>query len=59
MKEKTEVIIEQLEGDYDYYLEKVEDINFRVNWSIIEQRLHDLRIEISTYKKVLEMLENE
>ena len=59
MKEEIEVIIERLEVDYDYYLEKLEDINFRANWSIIEQRLHDLKIEINTYKKVLEMLENE
>lgn len=58
MKDKIEVIIEHLEGDYDYYLEKSEDINFRANWSIIEQRLHDLKIEINTYKNVLEMLEN-
>lgn len=59
MKEKIEGIIEQLEVDYDFYLEKSEDINFRANWSIIEQRIHDLKIEINTYKKVLEMLENE
>lgn len=59
MKEKIEEIIERLEGDYDYYLEKSEDINYRANWSIIEQRLHDLKIEINTYKNVLEMLENE
>lgn len=58
MKEKIDEIIERLEGDYDYYLEKSEDINYRVNWSIIEQRLHDLKIEINTYKNVLEMLEN-
>ena len=59
MKEKIDEIIERLEGDYDYYLEKSEDINYRANWSIIEQRLHDLKIEINTYKNVLEMLENE
>ena len=30
------------------------------NWDSIEKkRLHDLKIEINTYKKVLEMLENE
>lgn len=59
MKEKIDEIIERLEGDYDYYLEKSEDINYRANWSIIEQILHDLKIEINTYKNVLEMLENE
>lgn len=59
MKEKIEEIIESLEGDYDYFLEKSEDINYRATWSIIEQRIHDLKIEINTYKKVLEMLENE
>lgn len=57
MKEKIEEIIGRLEGDYDYYLEKSEDINYRANWSILEQRLHDLKIEINTYKNVLEMLQ--
>ena len=59
MKEKIELIIEHLESDYDYYLEKSEDINFRPNWSIMEQRIHDLKIEINSYKNVLEMIENE
>lgn len=57
MKEKIEEIIGRLEGDYDYYLEKSEDIDYRANWSIIEQRLHDLKNEINTYKNVLEMLQ--
>ena len=48
MKGKIESLIERLEVDYDYYLEKSEDINFRANWSIIEQRIHDLKIEINT-----------
>ena len=59
MKKKIEEIIERLEGDYDYYLEKSEDIIYRANWTIYEQSLHDLKIEINTYKNVLEMLENE
>lgn len=59
MKEKIEAIIELLEEDYDYYLEKIEDTNYISTWSIIGERLHDLKIEINTYKKVLEMLLND
>ena len=59
MKEKIEKKIKELEELYDWYLQKSEDVNYINNWSIIEQRLHDLKIEINTYKKVLEMLEND
>ncbi len=59
MKEKIEKIIKELEELYDWNLQKSEDMNYINNWSIIEQRLHDLKIELNTYKKVLEMLENE
>ena len=59
MKEKIEKKISELEELYDWNLKKSEDMNYINTWSIIEQRLHDLKIEINTYKKVLEMLENE
>ena len=51
--------IKELEELYDWNLQKSEDMNYINTWSIIEQRLHDLKIEINTYKKVLEMVENE
>lgn len=57
MKEKIEKKINELEELYDWNLQKSEDIAYISNWGIIEQRLHDLKIEINTYKKVLEMLE--
>ena len=48
-----------LEELYDWNLKKSEDIMYINNWDSIEKRLHDLKIEINTFKKVLEMLENE
>ena len=58
MKEKIEKKIKELEELYDWNLQKSEDMHYINTWSILEQRIHDLRIEIYTYKKVLEMLEN-
>lgn len=59
MKEKIEKILKELEDQYDWNLQKSEDINYINNWKVVESRLHDLKIEINTYKKVLKMLENE
>lgn len=59
MKEKIEKKIEELEENYDYYLEKTEDKLYSSQLKIFEERLHDLRIEINTLKNVLEMIENE
>lgn len=59
MKEQILKEIKELEELYDYYLEKTEDPDFNYQLKYFEDRLHDLRIEINTYKKVLEMLENE
>ena len=59
MKEKIEKKIKELEEQYDWNLQKSEDMNYINNWKVIESRLHDLKIEINTYKKVLEMVENE
>ena len=59
MKEKIENKIKELEELYDWNLKKSEDIMYINNWDSIEKRLHDLKIEINSYKKVLEMVENE
>ena len=59
MKDKIEKKIKELEELYDWNLQKSEDMNYISNWNVIESRLHDLKIEINTYKNVLEMLENE
>ena len=59
MKAKILKEIKELEELYDWNLKKSEDIMYINNWDSIEKRLHDLKIEINTYKKVLEMLENE
>lgn len=57
MKAKILKEIKELEDLYDWNLKKSEDIMYINNWESIEKRLHDLKIEINTYKKVLEMLE--
>lgn len=57
MKKKIEKKIQELEELYDWNLQKSEDMNYINTWSILEQRLHDLKIEINTYKNVLEMLQ--
>lgn len=59
MKEKIEKKIKELEELYDWNLQKSEDMNYINNWSIIEQRLHDLKIEINTYKEILKMLDKD
>lgn len=59
MKEKIKKEIKELEELYNYNLDKSDDKNYRSNQRYFEERCHDLRIEIRTYKKVLEMLENE
>lgn len=59
MKEKILKEVKELEELYDYYLEKTEDPYYNYQQKYFEDKLHDLRIEIKTYKKVLEMLENE
>ena len=57
MKKEIEKIINELEENYDYYLEKFEDPLYYSQMKIFEERLHDIRIEINTYKKVLEILD--
>lgn len=41
---------------YDFYLEKLEEEPYN---SYYESRLNEMRIQINTYKKVLEMVNNE
>lgn len=45
--------IAKLENDYDYYLEKLDDRHYQMNWNIFETRIHDYRIEIMTLKDIL------
>ena len=59
MKDKIRKQIEYLEEMYDEYLRRTEDVYYQVTYAILEQRLHDLRIEINTYKKVIDMIEGE
>lgn len=56
MKEKILKEVKELEELYDYYLEKTEDPYYNYQ-KYFEDRLHDLRVEIKTYKKVLEMFD--
>lgn len=39
---------------YDFYLEKLEEEPYN---SYYESRLNEMRVQINTYKKVLEMME--
>lgn len=47
-----------LEKDYDYYLEKTEDILYMRQWKYYEERLHDLRIEINILKETKNLMED-
>ena len=60
MKEKIEQEIRDLEKTYDYYLDKIEEYYNKSNTlEFYKERIHELDIEINTYKKVLEMINNE
>ena len=59
MKDKIIKQIEYLEELYDEYLRRTEDVYYQGTYAILEQRLHDLRIEINTYKKVIDMIGDE
>lgn len=59
MKEKLLKEIKELEELYDYYLEKTEDPYYNYQQKYFEERLHDLRVEIKTYKKVIDMIGDE
>lgn len=50
--------IASLEKDYDYYLEKTEDILYMRQWKYYEERLHDLRIEINILKETKNLMED-
>ena len=50
--------IASLEKDYDYYLEKTEDILYMRQWKYYEERLHDLRIEINILKETYNLMED-
>lgn len=56
MKKRIEMEIERLEEMYYYYLEKLEDRSLQYKYSIFTTRIHDIRIEINTLKRVLEMI---
>lgn len=57
LKKKIEKKLDELNDLYDYYLNMTEDYHYNnVN---VNQRINDLRIEIRTYKHVLELIEND
>ena len=47
-----------LEKEYDYYLEKTEDILYMRQWKYYEERLHDLRIEMNILKETYNLMED-
>lgn len=53
-----QVKIDSLEKEYDYYLEKTEDILYMRQWKYYEERLHDLRIEINILKETKNLMED-
>lgn len=50
--------IDSLEKEYDYYLEKTEDILYMRQWKYYEERLQDLRIEINILKETKNLMED-
>lgn len=58
LKLQIELKVHELESVYDDYLERIEDIYYQGSYSVLEQRLHDLRIEINTYKRILDLMED-
>lgn len=54
LKIKIECEFRSLNELYDFYLEKLEEEPYN---SYYASRLNEIRVQISTYKKVLEMME--
>ena len=55
LKIKIECELRTLNELYDFYLEKLEEEPYN---SYYESRLNEMRVQIRTYEKVLEMMEN-
>ena len=53
LKERIKYELKELNELYDYYLRKTEEEPFN---KFNEKRLSEIRIEIRTYEKVLEMV---
>lgn len=54
LKIKIEYELRTLNELYDFYLEKLEEEPYN---SYYESRLNEMRVQIRTYEKVLEMME--
>ena len=55
LRAKIEYELRTLNELYDFYLEKLEEEPYN---SYYESRLNEMRIQIRTYEKVLEMVNN-
>lgn len=55
LKIKIECKLRTLNELYDFYLEKLEEEPYN---SYYESRLNEMRVQIRTYEKVLEMVNN-
>ena len=51
---KLKAKINKLESEYSYYLEKIDNKEYKDNWTYLENKMHDLRIEINCCKEILE-----
>lgn len=51
---KLKAKINKLENEYSYYLEKIDNKEYKENWTYLESKMHDLRIEINCCKEILE-----
>lgn len=54
--EKIKNKIYVLEEEYKYYLDKIENKEYKDNWTYLENKMHDLRIEINCCKEILDWI---
>ena len=52
--EKIKNKIYVLEEEYKYYLDKIDNKEYKDNWTYLENKMHDLRIEINCCKEILD-----
>lgn len=57
--EKIKNKIYVLEEEYKYYLDRIDNKDYKDNWTYLENKMHDLRIEINCCKEILDWFKGE